>query len=414
MRVTRTAGGPLPAFSAAYEGARFFLLDAPGVPVSGPVWAVWLYRALLFVAPAISGGILLDAASQLIGGYLGRPIEVESWRGHAVVIGFGTHGSAAAAWLGERFENVAILDHKPRGEGGWIEIGRRSAPFVCGELEDSGALRAVGVERASIIVVATRDQVANLGAIQAIRRLRSVCSAPEPCSLLVLVDDQETMRPLDELLRLEEDRSLKVHMLDRSGLAAEAARCTVAELAAAAHDQLATRPGVAPEVLIVGAGRYGQAIMSHIASEICTFQGTFVTVDPKFPERKRAILRALAGSTWTVEPLPHANDDVTEWVHELAPRKNLILAAFLCVDNDIANLHVAATLRQHRAVAPTTNKLSLNVILRTVRPLGKPQDHHAGRRLQENVLVFATDELVRRWLGHWWSEHEKTQKAEEE
>ncbi len=399
-RVSLGSGEPLQAGAAAYQALQFFILGAPGVPTEGPSWAVWLCRALLFVAPAMSGGILLDSATQVAQNLLGRPAALLRWQRHAVVIGYGTHGTAVVGWLASKRWRIAVLDHKPRGDGGWMNIGGTLVPAVCGDLADASALAALGVQRAALVVVATRNQIANLGAAQAVRALRQASGDRHPCTLLVLVDDAETMGPLDRLLAQGADDKLVVKMLDRSALARIAAKD--------AADKLNTRWQVLRQsdgaaghyrIAVVGAGRYGCALIGELARRLPEVRGTFVVVDPGGPSIDDRVNRELRGTHWSSERLPApVGNEKAAWIPALKEHEASLLAVFLCVDDDMTNLLLATKLDEAMPQCGMHSKTPLGMMLRVVRPLRHGAEEGTAVALKDGIFAYDAQGLVRSWL----------------
>src|SRR5690606_38511661 len=131
--VTTTAGPPLSVGQAVYTGLGFFVLNAPGTPVSGPLAAQGVLWFCAFAAPLLAGGFLVDQVATVTWRITGSPPLLLGFRDHAVVCGYGTHGEGVASWLVEAGYKVVIIDRKRRGDGQWMRIGAQGqhiAPVI--------------------------------------------------------------------------------------------------------------------------------------------------------------------------------------------------------------------------------------------------------------------------------------------
>lgn len=95
-------------------------------------------------------------------------ISVDQLESHAVVVGFGIPGRAAADALRASHTPFCVIELNPMTVS---RAGHAGVPIIEGHAADEGALRRAGIERASLLVLAVPDEPAVLAAIPIARRL---------------------------------------------------------------------------------------------------------------------------------------------------------------------------------------------------------------------------------------------------
>lgn len=363
-RVTTTAGPPMGVLDAGYEALQFFLI-AGYRPVEGPVLWRGLTWVALFTAPVVAGGFLLDRLVALSWSLVGSPPAMLRLRGHAVVCGFGTQGEGIANALAEAGYTVVALDSKNRSTGRWLELGDGTvAPLIVGDMLDGNRLRLAGADRAGVVVFATRDGMTNLRAAIDLQRLQnqrpSFWSAQS--RLYVLVDDTEPFEEVVASLNEAVTAGGTIVLVSRYDMAGDLANRYLE-----AHTTI-------DRAVVVGLGRFGRKLTARLLAA-----GADVTVV------ERDLDRCLQDAGIARSAVQLVQEDAVRWAKGLPHGLDLDVA-FVCLDDDVANLQVGHLLSKRvgdgRAV----------IVLRAVDP--------ALKRIEAPHLhIEHTTALVAGWFS---------------
>lgn len=371
-RITTTAGPPMSPVEAAYHALRLFLVDAPGLPVEGPLpFRVGAWFAA-FAAPIAAGGFLLDRVAAVTWQIVGSPPELLRFRGHAVVCGYGTHGEGIARWLATSGLAVVVVDHGRRGHGQWLRLrnaGDDLAPLIAGDMQQASILRLASADRAAVVVFATQDAMANLRAAMELQTLQESTwgGGVRDTRLLVLVDDPEPLELVVRALNAQRTRAGDIQLVSRFAIAEDLA------------DEYLTRLPMGGRVVIVGLGRFGRALARRVAPRT----DELVVID-------RAVDTCLAEAGLDSATVVSIRTDAVAWSREPTHLAGTT-AAFVCLDDDLANLQVATRLARR-----LEDQASALVVLRSVHPVMREVDRASMPHLQ----VRHTTALVETWFTH--------------
>ena len=345
---------PKDVWQALYMALRFFTLDAQGFPVAGTSTPEGLLVvALMFVAPLFAGGVLLDALWRFTNFAGRRRLELMGLRRHAVVCGWGSHGMAIARWLLDNGWRVIVVDLKPRGAAGWLDVPRAATrpagltdrvPFVHGDINETAVLRAARAESAGLLVMATHSSLENVRGILSAHRSAAAIDGSTPHRYLALTEDPGDSESLEKILA---DCGLPI---DASATQTGVVLASRYELVAGTVADGVVVQGSRPRVLVIGAGRYGRAIIRKIASQ--GGSGRFVVGDANLRNLMPRLQAESAGTGWEVVPLhdPASPFDARAWAMSLGKGAEVGVesppdAIFICLDDDLLNLYIATCLR---------------------------------------------------------------------
>jgi CPA2 family monovalent cation:H+ antiporter-2 len=109
------------------------------------------------------------------------PPDPSALTGHAIVVGFGVPGRAAADELKRQHVPYCVLELNPETVR---RCGDAGVPIIEGHAADEGALRRAGIETASLLVLAVPDEPAVLAAVGVARRLNPAVRIIARCNFI--------------------------------------------------------------------------------------------------------------------------------------------------------------------------------------------------------------------------------------
>ncbi len=298
---------PLPV--QLYYAIGLFVLGGLdlGVPVGGPTWARGLLWGAYFLGPAITTTAVAEGALRVA-----NPAWLGRWRNrdHLVIVGM-TRVARVYETVARRLEPHRRIEHLTFD-------AYRTDP------------RRVRADRAWRVVLADADDLANLGAAWELHRMH-----PD-VDVVAHVGSIALRREVAEMAE-----SAGVSVFNAHELAAAA----IFERNLAPH--FAATPGQ-DVVAIVGFGRFGQTVLSHLQDWAHRDVARVVTVDRDAARNVRNFA-AQVGLDETIE-LTALDCDVRD-PHAWAELSELLVAdvpavAVLCTDDVATNLQAAAGLRQ--------------------------------------------------------------------
>lgn len=226
-----------------YFDAEMFLLQSPPLGFGGPFpWTLALAR---FTAPIVAGYGLLELGALLFASRA-RRARVRRYRGHVIVCGATRTAAVLADKLrAEHPRVVTILPEGPRPEYGDVIVGDPS---------DRRTLLDAGVTRAQVVYACLDNGPSN---VRVAAQVQTTCEGtPRPPKVYALIRDVEVCAHLRaRRWSLAEPDWPKLDVFNPDELAAHA---TVRA------DQVGF-DGEPPEIIIVGTGAFGRAVLVEFA-----------------------------------------------------------------------------------------------------------------------------------------------------
>jgi RyR domain/TrkA-N domain len=235
-----------------YYDLQLFVLDSAPLQAGGPFPPA--LEVARFAAPAATAYALVAAVQAILARQL-ELLRVRRAHGHTIVCGAQVHAGFLAQQLRAAGQRVVLIDPAPATRMA-VSPPPPGVWHVVGDPRDPAVLRRAGAARAREVVAITSDSAVNaevavaMGDLASTRRATPVhCFAEvndrDLCAALVA---QTLIAPAAPQLRLEffnqHDRAAR-SLVDRYPLASD--------------------QGSAPCVLLVGAGRLGQAVVAELA-----------------------------------------------------------------------------------------------------------------------------------------------------
>lgn len=229
-----------------YYTLQLFVLGSPPLDNGGHFPA--MLQIARFAAPAVSVYAILEAARALFASELGR-LRTRHARGHDIVCGSSAIAEALVARLLEHGRRVV---HIPAGGAATPQRGAASVP---GNPTTVEVLRNAGTGRARTLYVCTDDSAQNLAVADLATGFRA--AHPSGLDIHVHVDDPEFCLALQaRRLGVLPSTGTGVNFFSTHDLAARKLLET----------QPPPRPpGRAPQLMIVGASRFGAALIVELA-----------------------------------------------------------------------------------------------------------------------------------------------------
>ena len=333
-----TGSPPQDALSAAFAAVKLFTLDPPGFPVDpwsprgGLLWLV------IIGAPILTATAAADFVRRHV---LSAAVLARGFSGHVVVCGMGHHGRVIAdAARDAGYDVVAIdLDQSPHGQVSIGEPGKQALLVVHGDMTDTAALLAAGVDRADRVFLSSGDPLINLQAAGAIAPLLAPYNTP----FHVLVDEPDAVEPFLQAMGVGSDRL--IDQFEEAAKSLVAADDVKAGLVRIRAEEAPAR------IALVGFGRFGQAVLRELRChpELARLPNLIVeVVDPAGRAREvRARRLAARPDTRLAWRIDCREMDAECWVEDLAGREPTDTPALVifCLDNDSVSLRCGAIAR---------------------------------------------------------------------
>jgi hypothetical protein len=199
----------------------------------------------VIVAILLAGSLTVRALLALTGSRIRRWYIRNRLRGHLVVCGAGSLGTALATALG-RTEDVVLIDLDPHAAGLAPDPARLDWTLQ-GDATLPDTLRAAGVEHAAELIAVTADEYVNAQIVTA------ATSAGARARILIRLEEPGLLRFFEE--RVDEDRSLQVSPFSAHVVVARALlvdETPIPEWHDDGRPLLSLRDGRAPHVLLAG------------------------------------------------------------------------------------------------------------------------------------------------------------------
>ena len=235
-----------------YYDLQLFVIDSPPLQKGGP-FPVALEFAR-FAAPAATAYALVAAVLAILARRL-ELLRMRTARGHIIVCGAQVRAGFLAQQLRAAGQQVVLIDPAPA-----ISMAVSPPPpgvwHVVGDPRDPAVLSRVGAQHAGEVVAITGDSAVN-GEIAVVMRELAATRRSAPLRCFVEVDDRELCAVLVAQTVMAHD-TLHVR-LEFFNQYDRAARSLIERYPLAADQDSA------PQVLVVGAGRLGQAVIAELA-----------------------------------------------------------------------------------------------------------------------------------------------------
>jgi Trk K+ transport system NAD-binding subunit len=137
-----------------------------------------LYGVFLMLCGAAILAVIFSIATDLMLRTRLRDLMAHSaahYRDHVIVAGLGNIGFRLLRDLVQAGHAVVAIEH--RDDAPHLQAARELAPVVLGNAKTAETLRKAGAAGARVVVAATDDDLANLSAVLAARRIRPSCRA---------------------------------------------------------------------------------------------------------------------------------------------------------------------------------------------------------------------------------------------
>jgi len=304
---------------ALHSSLRVFVLDPPAYPsgLDGGGIALW---TLIFLAPLITTAAVADFVRATL---LSGEVLAQGYAGHVVICGAGEHGAVIARRAHAKGFKVVMLD-RDVAHTGLVKQRGYTAVIVRGDMTDPVDLTATCVQNAAHVFFAGGDPLVNLRGAGACREL-----VHHGAALHVLADNASLHDDVLAPMALDRD-----DIVDQFGVAAR----TLANLPQV-HRAMERATGRA-EVVIVGFGRFGQALLRELQalerSAVC------VTLVDRKARDKATQWNTENPSPWRI--VGDETRDGLRWATALRGHPPDVV--FLCLDNDAMSLRIATTLRK--------------------------------------------------------------------
>jgi RyR domain/TrkA-N domain len=235
-----------------YYDLQLFVLDSAPLQAGGPFPAA--LEVARFAAPAATAYALAAAVQAILARQL-ELLRVRRARGHTIVCGAQVHAGFLAQQLRAAGQRVVLIDPAPATRMA-VSPPPPGVWHVVGDPRDPAVLRRAGAARAREVVAITSDSAVNAEVAVAMRELASTRRAT-PVHCFAEVNDRELCAALVAQTLLAHDaRHLRLEFFNQHD---RAARSLVDRYPLPGdHDG-------APSVLVVGAGRLGQAVVAELA-----------------------------------------------------------------------------------------------------------------------------------------------------
>jgi len=344
---------------AIYETVRIFMLDANTDLAVDQVVDPWIYGALWFLralGPVVTGAAFIEVLLHL--GVFG--VIPFYWSHHLVVCGAGRIGSQFVRSALDRGQRVAVIDHDPDNPN-LDALRRAGAKVVIGDASEDATLALTKIQRASVLMTTTPNDVLNLN-IATLANEMCTAASHELVSICHVYD----LRLKQRLSQALEHKS--IHAFNVYQLAAEA---------------VARGLDLKDRVVIVGFGRFGRSLMRFLVQNHGSSL-TYTVVDSHLePDTARERwLREFSSPSESVN-IEFLCSDIRSpelWDHQinLDEAKIQSTAVVVCTDDDMGNLACALDLRDKPAVS--------DIYIRLFKPVPLLDELQCGATAQEARL----------------------------
>jgi RyR domain/TrkA-N domain len=235
-----------------YYDLQLFVLDSAPLQAGGPFPPA--LEVARFAAPAATAYALAAAVQAILARQL-ELLRVRRARGHTIICGAQVHAGFLAQQLRAAGQRVVLIDPAPATRMA-VSPPPPGVWHVVGDPRDPAVLRRAGAVRAREVVAITSDSAVNAEVAVAMRELASTRrSTPVHC--FAEVNDRELCAALVAQTLIAHDAlHLRLEFFNQHD---RAARSLVDRY------PLPGDPDGAPCVLVVGAGRLGQAVVAELA-----------------------------------------------------------------------------------------------------------------------------------------------------
>jgi RyR domain/TrkA-N domain len=235
-----------------YYDLQLFVLDSAPLQAGGPFPPA--LEVARFTAPAATAYALAVAVQAILARQL-EVLRMRRARGHTIVCGAQVHAGFLAQQLRAAGQRVVLIDPAPATRMA-VSPPPPGVWHVVGDPRDPAVLRRAGAARAREVVAITSDSAVNAEVAVAMRELASTQRAT-PVQCFAEVNDRELCAALVAQTLIAHDAvHLRLEFFNQHDRAAR----SLVDRYPLAGDQ-----DSAPCVLVVGAGRLGQAVVAELA-----------------------------------------------------------------------------------------------------------------------------------------------------
>ena len=342
-----------------------------GLPAGGPPWARSILWVVYFLAPVITTGVVVEGALRL---FRPRWLLRLGLDQHVIVVGAGRLGMLVVETIRERdpHRRIVLVDREAQG-GVELALARFGARFVAGDVRSPATLAQLALDRASLAVFATEQDLVNLEAAW------YVAAAHPQVRVAAHVGDIGMSRAVAHV-----QSDAHVHVFNAHRVAAER---LYGEHVQAQFASTAARD----VVVLAGFGRFGQTILEYLHGQASDELHDVIVVDVA-AERRVRLFRAQvpACADRDITSVDGDLDDPSTWerVEPLLARTDAAPVLVLGTDDEAANLRAAVSLR---ALHP-----SARIFVRCVYQSAFTNE--LSRRLGFDVL--AVEDILREAIAH--------------
>lgn len=347
---------------AMYYAMQLFVLE--GIPLGTPNGAEWYYVyplwALYFLAPFLTANFLFVFVKSL---FQNPEKGITKYKGHIVVCGIGKVGNALVEKLSTSHHVVAV--EKDPNCRYLLNYKKKKIPYVVGDMTVKATLHRTNISNASHIFCVSNDDMANMDAIMAVKRILKKENLGLKC--ICHITDMNLYANINDHYRQEPGQKV----IGINGYAIAAKKIV---------NSICLNPDGQKEcqklIVIAGFGSMGKMVTKDLLS-IGTKQSKFIIIDRREESNPINFVKYLANDdTFKGFKYDFRNCDInlpSTWdevaVKAIKGKKDLIV--ILATDDDVRNVGTAMMIQNRvkrtQATAPHSNKINLIIITRLFR-----------------------------------------------
>lgn len=347
---------------AMYYAMQIFVLE--GIPLGTPnangaewycVYPLWV---LYFLAPFLTANFLFVFVKSL---FLNPEKGISKYKGHIVVCGIGKVGNALVEKLYPSHHVVAV--EKDPNCRYLLDYKKKKIPYVVGDMTVKATLDRTNISNASHIFCVSNDDMANMDAIMAVKRILKKENLGLKC--FYQITDMNLYDNINEYYRSEAGEEV----INGYKIAAE----KIVESICPSPDGQEERQKL---IVIAGFGSMGKRVTKELLRN-GTKQSKFIIIDRREESNPINFIKYLVNDeTFKGFKYDFRNCDInlpSTWdevaVKAIKGKKDLIV--ILATDDDVRNVGTAMMIQNRvkraQAAAPDSNKINLIIITRLFR-----------------------------------------------
>ena len=370
-------------FSGIYKSISLFLfggLDA-GFPAAGPVWARLLLYCNYFLAPLLTAGFFMQLIYRTIFTHWSPKV-----RGHFIICGLGRNGALIYEMLKSSQRTIVLIEKDPSNRHG-TEIAKNSKVWwIQRSFREKAVLERAQLRQAKRVYLTTNNDMVNLNAMLEMKQMLD--GKNSQVEFYCQIGDHDLLHNMKTIL-LPQNELGHIHFFNTYHMVTHRLY----------HNYLKGEKLFSDDgnlFVLLGFGRFGQLLYHHLIehTDRSGQDEIFVATYKESPMLDRLRYR------WSNDLDPAhckiyepAYGDVSSpavWdqAAKLARKCKKPVIVFIGMDDDIANINTAISMKQH---GPEALKQA-TIICRIYSPAAKMLQEILEKRLtpslQRDVILF--------------------------